>query len=87
MLSFWSDRDPIVLPRSSGRLEHPDLNVRNVLVRGVGHSSLLVDGRVVYEVVSTLADLESESAMPADPASAPAPVIRRRRASARPARS
>ena len=80
MLSFWSDRDPIVLPRSSGRLEHPDLNVRNVLVRGVGHSSLLVDGRVVYEVVSTLADLDSESAMPAEPPPAPAPAIRRRRA-------
>ena len=80
MLSFWSDRDPIVLPRSSGRLEHADLNVRNVLVRGVGHSSLLVDGRVVYEVVSTLADLDSATAVPADPPpAAPAAAIRRRR--------
>ncbi len=36
-LSFWSDRDPIVVPRTSGRLAHPDLDTRNVLVRGVGH--------------------------------------------------
>jgi pimeloyl-ACP methyl ester carboxylesterase len=57
-LSFWSDRDPIVVPRASGRLEHPDLDARNVLVRGVGHSSLLVDGRVVHELVGTLAVLE-----------------------------
>jgi pimeloyl-ACP methyl ester carboxylesterase len=58
-VSFWSDGDPIVVPRTSARLEHPDLDVHNVLVRGVGHSSLLVDGRVVHELVATLADLDA----------------------------
>jgi triacylglycerol lipase len=56
-VSFWSDLDPVVVPRTSARVEHPDLDARNVLVRGVGHSSLLVDGRVVHELVSTLAVL------------------------------
>ncbi|HTY70815.1 MAG TPA: alpha/beta fold hydrolase [Actinomycetes bacterium] len=61
---FWSDHDPIVVPRASARLEHPDLEAKNVLVRGVGHSSLLVDGRVVRELVSTLAELSPRPAAP-----------------------
>jgi triacylglycerol lipase len=63
-LSFWSDLDPVVVPRASARLEHPDLDSRNVLVHGVGHASLLVDGRVVHELVSTLAVLDARPDRP-----------------------
>jgi hypothetical protein len=39
---------------------HPDLSARNVFVRGVGHMSLPVDGRVVHEICTTLAHLDHE---------------------------
>ena len=57
-LSVWSDLDQLMVPRHTARLDHPDLAVRNVLVRGVGHLSLPIDGRVVHEVCATLAHLD-----------------------------
>ena len=63
VVSFWSDLDAMVVPSRSAQLDHADLNVRNVFVRGAGHQSLPNDGRVVHEIVETLAHLE-----PATPA-------------------
>ena len=57
-VAFWSDIDQLVIPQSHARVEHPDLRARNVLMRGVGHLSLPVDGRVVREISSTLAQLD-----------------------------
>jgi triacylglycerol lipase len=57
-VAFWSDCDQLVIPSSSARLEHPDLAARNVFVRGVGHLSLPIDGRVVHEIGATLAHLD-----------------------------
>ena len=56
----WSDLDAMVVPKSSACLDHPDLRARNVFVRGVGHLSLPIDGRVVHEIVGTFAHLESD---------------------------
>jgi hypothetical protein len=44
-----------VLPTSSGRCDHPDLAVRNVLMRGIGHMSLPRHRTVVDEVAVSLA--------------------------------
>jgi hypothetical protein len=55
MTSIYSDLDQMVVPTSSGRCVHPDLHVRNVLVRGVGHLSLPRHRGVVDEVAATLA--------------------------------
>jgi triacylglycerol lipase len=57
-LVVWSDIDQLVLPQVHGRLDHPDLRVRNVLVRGVGHLSLPVDGRVIGSIGRALALLD-----------------------------
>ena len=57
-VAVWSDIDQLVIPQSHARVEHPDLRARNVLMRGVGHLSLPVDGRVVREISSTLAQLD-----------------------------
>ncbi|HVE62568.1 MAG TPA: alpha/beta fold hydrolase [Mycobacteriales bacterium] len=57
-LAFWSDLDELVVPKSSGRIDHPDLNARNVFIRGAGHLSLPIDGRVVHEIVSAFALLD-----------------------------
>ena len=57
-VSFWSDLDALISPKSSARIDHPDLSVRNVFVRGVGHMSLPIDGRVTHEIAATLAQLD-----------------------------
>jgi len=58
-VAFWSDMDQMVLPHRHGRLEHPDLSVRNVLVRAVGHMSIPLDGRVVREISALLSQLDT----------------------------
>ena len=68
MLAVWSDLDQLVLPQRNARIEHPDLQARNLFVRGVGHMSLPVDRRVIHEVGTTLATL--------DPTAVPSPATR-----------
>ena len=57
-VSFWSDLDGLISPKASARIDHPDLTARNVFVRGVGHMSLPIDGRVTREIAATLAQLD-----------------------------
>ena len=59
-VSVWSDLDQLMVPKQSAMIVHPDLQARNVFVRGVGHLSLPVDGRVVHEICTTLAHLDHE---------------------------
>ena len=59
-VSFWSDLDALISPKSSARIDHPDLTVRNVFVRGVGHMSLPIDSRVTREIAATLAQLDHQ---------------------------
>lgn len=56
-VAMWSDLDAMIVPKRNARIIHPDLNARNVFIRGVGHMSLPVDGRVVHEICTTLAHL------------------------------
>jgi pimeloyl-ACP methyl ester carboxylesterase len=53
--AVYSDLDQMVVPSAAGRCDHPDLQARNVLVRGVGHMSLPIHRGVVDEVAATLA--------------------------------
>jgi triacylglycerol lipase len=59
-VSFWSDLDGLISPKASARIDHPDLLARNVFVRGVGHMSLPIDGRVTREIAATLAQLDHQ---------------------------
>jgi triacylglycerol lipase len=59
-VAFWSDLDQLIVPKRSARIDHPDLSARNVLLRGVGHMSLPIDGRVVHEIVTLLAHLDED---------------------------
>jgi hypothetical protein len=45
------------VPAASGHLQHPDLKVRNVLVRGGGHHTLVFDRRTVDEIAAALGHL------------------------------
>lgn len=62
-LALWSDMDQMIIPKRNARIVHPDLNARNVFVRGVGHMSLPVDGRVVHEICTTLAHLDHDGSI------------------------
>ena len=53
-VAIYSDRDEVVVPHRSARLEHPDLNVSRLQVRGVGHLSLLVNSSVAHAVAAAL---------------------------------
>jgi pimeloyl-ACP methyl ester carboxylesterase len=59
-VAFYSDLDHLVVPARAARVDHPDLAARNVLVRGVGHLSLPINGRVVHGIVTAFAHLDSD---------------------------
>jgi pimeloyl-ACP methyl ester carboxylesterase len=59
-VSFWTDLDQLIVPKQSARLDHPDLTVRNIFIRGVGHMSLPIHGKVVHEICTTLAHLDHD---------------------------
>ena len=59
-VAFWSDLDQLIVPKAAARIEHADLSARNVLLRGVGHMSLPIDGRVVHEIATLLAHLDED---------------------------
>ena len=74
-VAVWSDLDQVVYPKCNARIDHPDLDARNVLLRGVGHTSLPVDGRVAREVSRTLAHLDQDGAAVGTPDPADADVL------------
>ncbi|HVU74468.1 MAG TPA: alpha/beta fold hydrolase [Mycobacteriales bacterium] len=59
-VAVWSDLDTFVVPQRNARIDHPDLNARNVFLRGAGHLSLPMNARVVREIVATLAHLDHD---------------------------
>ena len=90
-VAFWSDLDALISPKRAARIEHPDLNTRNILVRGVGHMSLPIDRRVTREIAATLAHIDSHGTTvvagmtrlePSAPQPEPARTRRQRRRSA-----
>lgn len=60
MVAIWSDLDQVIIPKRNARIVHPDLNARNVFVRGIGHMSFPVDGRVIHEICTTLSQLDTD---------------------------
>lgn len=58
IVAIWSDFDEVIHPSENARLEHPDLVVRNVGVRGIGHLSLPIHSDVVREISTALIRLD-----------------------------
>jgi triacylglycerol lipase len=58
-VAIYSNRDEVVLPNRSARLDHPDLSVTRLQVAGVGHLALLVNGAVMHAVAGALAAPDS----------------------------
>ncbi len=61
-IAFHSDIDPLIVPSSNARLEHPDLNARNIAVRGVGHLSMPHNGRIAFTIAGALRQLDHDGA-------------------------
>lgn len=53
-VAVWSDLDQVIRPVRNARLDHPDLDLANVRVRGVGHLSLPFSRQVAYEAALAL---------------------------------
>jgi pimeloyl-ACP methyl ester carboxylesterase len=53
-VAFYGDTDALVQPISSGRIDVPALNARNVLIPAMGHMGMLLSGDVVNQVVEEL---------------------------------
>ncbi|MFE3636674.1 esterase/lipase family protein [Streptomyces sp. NPDC059168] len=53
-VSFWSDLDSVMAPLESACIDHPDLEVRNVRVTGIGHLALPVHPAVASGIREAL---------------------------------
>ncbi|MGW1913416.1 esterase/lipase family protein [Streptomyces sp. NPDC002076] len=53
-VAFYSDLDEAVVPAARGRIDHPHLKARNVLVPGVGHLTLPLHQPVIDQLRSLL---------------------------------
>ncbi len=54
-VAYASDIDHLVVPSRNARLEHPDLDVTNIDVHGVGHLSMPNHRALAYEIADLLA--------------------------------
>jgi len=59
-IAFFSDIDHLVIPSRNARLDHPDLKVRNIEVRGVGHLSMPNNGRIAFTIAEALRELDPD---------------------------
>jgi triacylglycerol lipase len=57
-IAFHSDIDHLIVPSRNARLDHPDLNVRNIAVHGVGHLSMPNNGRIAFTIARALQELD-----------------------------
>ena len=74
-MAIYSDRDEVVVPNRSARLDHPDLIVTRLQVHGVGHLSLLVNSVVAQAVAAALTSEASRILdCPERPATEDAPI-------------
>lgn len=57
-IAFYSDLDQLVVPSRNGRIDHPDLDARNVPVSGLGHMSLPNSARIAFQIAEILRQLD-----------------------------
>src|SRR5256885_671702 len=56
-VALYSDLDEAVIPTHAGRIDHPDLDARNILVHGIGHLALPHHKRVISEIRTALTEV------------------------------
>ena len=55
-ISFYSNLDSLVLPTSNAKITEPALRARNVLVKDLGHLSLLISRPIIRAIAEALAN-------------------------------
>ncbi|MCX3058354.1 lipase family alpha/beta hydrolase [Streptomyces beihaiensis] len=65
IVSFWSDLDQLMVPLETACVDHPDLDVQNVRVTGIGHLALPVHPAVAAGVRRVLDTGQAEGGRPA----------------------
>jgi triacylglycerol lipase len=60
-VSFYSNLDGVIIPASNAKLSAPALQAENVLVRDLGHQTLLVSRTVTRNIIDRLVSLETEN--------------------------
>ncbi|HJQ45630.1 MAG TPA: alpha/beta fold hydrolase [Amycolatopsis sp.] len=65
-LAFCGSGDELILPSRNALVEHPDLQVRNVVVRGAGHMALAAHEEVTAEICRLFApsEVDEEAEVP-----------------------
>jgi pimeloyl-ACP methyl ester carboxylesterase len=59
-IAYWSDLDELVFPQRNAAIRHPDLQVQNIALHGVGHASLPNVPSVARGIADALAQLDPE---------------------------
>lgn len=53
-VAFWSELDELMIPVETARLDHADLNTRNVHIAGIGHLTMPVHAAVAAGIRQAL---------------------------------
>ena len=59
-VAFYSDIDHLVVPGSNARMDHPDLNVQNIVAHGVGHLSMPNNRQIALTIAQALRQLDPD---------------------------
>ncbi|MFD3758875.1 esterase/lipase family protein [Streptomyces sp. NPDC058622] len=73
-VAFWSEFDAVMSPVGTARIEHPDLRVENVQVKGIGHLALPAHPTVIAAVRLALDGAAPTAVATAAPTTAPTTV-------------
>ncbi|HJT37091.1 MAG TPA: alpha/beta fold hydrolase [Actinomycetota bacterium] len=66
-ISFYSNLDSLVLPASNAKITEPALRARNVLVKDLGHLSLLISRPIIRSIAEALANPDAPAEIDARP--------------------
>jgi hypothetical protein len=86
-VSYYSNLDGLVIPAHNAKILHPAMRARNVLVKDLGHMSLLISRPLIQSVLATLSDLDDVLTETAQAVVTPLHPRPPRRANGRPANS
>jgi hypothetical protein len=56
---YYSNLDGLVLPPANAKLTEPKLRAHNILVKDLGHLSLLISRPLIRSIAETLATLDA----------------------------
>ncbi len=71
-VSYYSNLDAMIIPASSAKLAAPGMRARNVLIKDLGHMSLLISQQLIRSIIDALWHLDDQ------PQATVTPIAKRR---------